>query len=382
MKRYLIRKKNILLSGIFFLILTLCLLNIISTWTYRIGIDELTKRGDAGLDLYISYLEGILEKYESLPELLAIDKNLVRALLSPDEHRRIEKLNRYLETINKVSDALDTYLMNKDGLTIAASNWQEKHPFIGRNFSYRPYFKQAMKGRLGRYFALGTTSSLRGYYFAYPVRKDENILGAVVVKINIDSVEQKWAHRNNSFLVTDPDGVVFITTKAAWRYKTLKPLAEDVIDRIVESKRYPVNSLIQMGKLTSRGYGKPPVIELVMEGGKEPSRMLTQSRTMPQAGWTVHILSDITPLRNHVLLINILSVFGLLLGYIMVLMFVQRHYRLKDLNRIEEDARKGLESANEQLESRVRDRTEELTRANSLLKKEIQDRKQIEIKLR
>jgi len=125
MKRYLIRKKNILLSGIFFIILTLCLLNIISTWTYRIGIDELTKRGDAGLDLYISYLEGILEKYESLPELLAIDKNLVRALLSPDEHRRIEKLNRYLETINKVSDALDTYLMNKDGLTIAASNWQE-----------------------------------------------------------------------------------------------------------------------------------------------------------------------------------------------------------------------------------------------------------------
>ena len=382
MKRYLIRKKNILLSGIFFVILTLCLLNVISTWTYRIGLDDLTKQGDTGLNLYISYLEGILEKYESLPELLAIDKNLVRALLSPNEHRRIEKLNRYLETINKVSDALDTYLMNKDGLTIAASNWQEKHPFIGRNFSYRPYFKQAMKGRLGRYFALGTTSSLRGYYFAYPVRKDENILGAVVVKINIDSVEQKWAHRDNSFLVTDPDGVVFITTKAEWRYKTLKPLAENVIDRIVESKRYPVNSLMQMGKLTSRGYGKAPVIELVMEGGEKPRRMLTQSRTMPQAGWTVHILSDITPLKNHVLLINILSVFGLLLGYIMVLMFVQRHYRLKDLNRIEEEARKGLESANEQLESRVHDRTEELTKANSLLKKEIQDRKQIEIKLR
>ena len=94
--------------------------------------------------------------------MLAIDSHLVRALLSPHEHKRIETLNRYLETINKVSDTLDTYLMNKDGLTIAASNWNEKRPFIGRKFSYRLYFKEAMEGNLGRYFALGVTSAKRG----------------------------------------------------------------------------------------------------------------------------------------------------------------------------------------------------------------------------
>jgi len=382
MKRYLLRRKNIVFSGVLFALLTLCLINIISAWTYKKGIEDLTRQGNFGLDLYISYLEGVLEKYESLPELLAIDKNLVHALLSPHERRRIEKLNRYLETINKVSDALDTYLMNRDGLTIAASNWQEKHPFIGRNFSYRPYFKQAMKGKLGRYFALGTTSSLRGYYFAYPVRTEEEILGAVVVKINIDSVEQKWAHRDNNFLVTDPDGVIFITTKPEWRYKTLEPLAEDVINRIVESKRYPVNSLIQLGKITSGNNDKTQIIELMMDGRSNPVKMLKQSRTMPQAGWTVHILSDTASLGSHVFLINILSAFGLLLGYVLALMLVQRHYRLADLNRMEEKVRKSLENANEQLESNVQDRTEKLTQANSLLRKEILERKQAEIKLR
>ncbi|MBW2659110.1 MAG: sensor histidine kinase [Deltaproteobacteria bacterium] len=382
MKRYLFSRKKIILGGVFFSILTLYLLNVIAAWTYKSGIGDLAKEGNIGLNLYISYLEGVLEKYESLPELLAIDKNLVSALLSPHERRRIEKLNRYLETINKVSDALDTYLMNKDGLTIAASNWQEKHPFIGRNFSYRPYFKQAMKGKLGRYFALGSTSSLRGYYFAYPVRKDEQILGAVVVKINIDSVEQKWAHRDNSFLVTDPDGVVFITTKPEWRYKTLKPLADDVISRIVESKRYPVNSLMQLGRLTPGSNEDAPIIEMIMDGSKHPVRMLTQSQTMPQAGWTVHILSDTAPLRNHVFLITCLSAFGLLLGYILALMLGQRHYRLADLNRMEEKVRKGLESANEQLESRVLDRTEKLTKTNRLLRKEIVERELAETKLK
>ena len=99
----------------------------------------------------------------SLPELLAIDSHLVRALLSPHEHKRIETLNRILKpSTDKVSDTLDTYLMNKDGLTIAASNWNEKRPFIGRKFSYRLYFKEAMEGNLGRYFALGVTSAKRG----------------------------------------------------------------------------------------------------------------------------------------------------------------------------------------------------------------------------
>ena len=226
-----------------FVLFLLCCLKLTSDWIYSTGIEDLRQQGNTRLELYTNYLNGILEKYESLPELLAIDEHLVRALLNPHDPKRIQTLNRYLETINRVSDTLDTYLMNRDGLTIAASNWKEKHPFIGRNFSYRPYFKQAMMGKLGRYFALGTTSAKRGYYFAYPVRKDGMILGAVTIKINIDTVEEKWAHRDENFLVSDPDGVIFITTNPRWRYKTLKALDPDVLDRIVESKRYPEASL-------------------------------------------------------------------------------------------------------------------------------------------
>ncbi len=386
MKNYITSKaRNLILSGLFFIILTLFLLNIVSAWTHKRGLTELARQGNVRLELYINYLEGVLEKYESLPELLTIDKSLVSALLSPHEDRRIEKLNRYLETINKVSDALDTYLMNKDGLTIAASNWQEQHPFIGRNFSYRPYFKQAMKGKLGRYFALGTTSSKRGYYFAYPVRKSDDILGAVVVKINIDHVEQKWANRDDSFLVSDPDGVIFITTKPEWRYKTLQPLEDEVIDRIVESKRYPVDSLIQLSDLVvdTDALGDPmEIMKIGMGENKDHKRMLKQSRMMPQAGWTVHILSDTAALKKSVLWVNVMTVFTLFGGYIMLLMFVQRHYRLVELNRIEEEARKGLEDANERLESRVFDRTQKLTEANTLLKREILERKQAETKLK
>ena len=99
---------------------------------------------------------------------------------------------------------------------------------------------------MGRYFALGTTSSKRGYYFAYPVRKDDEILGAVAIKINIDSVEQSWAARDENFLVSDPDGVIFITTNPEWRFKSLKPLAQEVRQRITESRRYQDASFVPL----------------------------------------------------------------------------------------------------------------------------------------
>ncbi|EKD34724.1 MAG: hypothetical protein ACD_75C02217G0004 [uncultured bacterium] len=374
-------KKGII-SLLLFCIVSILILNAVATFTYRRGLVELREQGNIRLELYINYLQGVLEKYESLPELLAIDSNLVRALLNPLEPTRIETLNRYLETINTVSDTLDTYLMNKDGLTIAASNWQEQHPFIGRNFSYRPYFKQAMTGTLGRYFAIGTTSSKRGYYFAYPVRKDDEILGAVAIKINIDTVEQKWAHRDETFLVSDPEGVIFITTKPEWRYKTLKPLEQDVLEKIVESRRYPDASLTPLATPSANPESDTQVLEIVSEPEKDRQRMVILSQYMPQAGWDVHILIDTKALVRKVITMCFVVGSGITVAYVLMLLLVQRRHRLTELSRVEEEARKVLQEANELLESRVLDRTQKLTEANEQLRKEILDRQQTEIKLK
>lgn len=345
-------------------------------------MEELERRSQARLEIYINYLKGVLEKYESLPELLAIDKDLVRALLNPHEKRRIATLNRYLETINRVSNTADTYLMNKDGLTIAASNWNEKRPFIGRNFSYRPYFKQAMKGHLGRYFALGTTSSKRGYYFAYPVRKDKDILGAVAVKIGIDPMEKRWAQSDENFVVSDPDGVIFITTYPEWRYKTFEPLSEEVLQRIQDSQRYPNEAFITLSESATKISDYAEMLTLKGSFDVQPQQMMKLSRFMPQAGWNVHILKDTISLKKKVIIVNIVVGSALIVLYVLTILLNQRQYRIAEMNRLEEEAKRALQRINEQLESRVSDRTQKLTLANKQLKKEILDRKRTEVKLK
>jgi len=347
---------------------------------YRQGMKDLAEEGSYRLELYVAYLQGVLEKYEGLPELLATDKRLVNFFQNPGSRERVEVLNHYLETVNNISDAADTYLMDREGLTIAASNWQAERPFVGRNFSYRPYFQQAMQGRLGRYFALGTTSSRRGYYFAYPVRSENEILGAVVIKINIDSVEHNWGHRDENFLVTDPDGVIFITTNPDWRFHSLSPLSPEVKTRIEKSKRYPNAPLTPLAVRSTASTDVGVVISLEENGTRQ--RYLQQTFSMPHAGWQVHILSDIRQVRNLVLrsLVGISAVFMLLV--LVLSMFRQRQQRVQERIRLEEETRLMLEEVNAGLELRVSERTRALTESNRQLLVEIEDRKHTEEKLR
>lgn len=378
-------KKIIISRFTLYLIVVLFFIGIglffITKTTYRRGLENLAEEGSARLELYVTYLQGVLEKYESLPELMATDKRLINFLIRPGGRERIVALNKYLETINSISDASDTYLMDKEGLTIAASNWNEPHPFVGRNFSYRPYFKEAMKGQLGRYFALGTTSSRRGYYFAYPVRHEGDILGALVIKITIDSVEQSWGQNKESFLVTDPDGVIFLTTNHNWRFRTLYPLAEEAKERIVTSRRYPNASLTHLDIVEEEVMAFGKIVKIKSENRFKAKSYLLQNVYMEHAGWNVQILSETKDVkRNVVIIVTMLSIV-LSLGGLLHLLLRQRKQRLVETKEFEDHSRRVLEEANEKLETRVLERTAEISKTNQLLRQEIDDRKKAEIAL-
>jgi two-component system C4-dicarboxylate transport sensor histidine kinase DctB len=378
-------KKYLTLSSMYavmmFVFITVVLVYVAKI-TYRQGLENLANEGTIKLELHTTYLRGLLEKYESLPELLATDKRLINYLIKPGGRDRIDALNKYLETVNSISDASDTYLMDKEGLTIAASNWNEPRPFVGRNFSYRPYFKEAMKGQLGRYFALGTTSVRRGYYFAYPVRHQGQILGALVIKIGIDSVEHSWGHKHQSFLVTDPDGVIFFTTNHDWRFRTLFPLEEKIKKRIVESRRYPNATLDPINIIKEHVTPHGRIVKIQYSDTNKAKTYLLQSEYMEHAGWNVQILSETDRVEKFVIIVIMMLSSIFVLGGLLHLLIWQRKQRLIEAKRFEEHSRKVLEDANELLESRVIERTAELTQTNVLLRQEIDERRKAEVALK
>ncbi len=315
--------------------------------------NELTEQNRQTLDLYVANLLGTLNRYEVLPRILG-DLPALRAVLQEDSPQVRDNANRLLKRLRKQTGADVIYLMATDGNTLAASNWDEEDSFVDRNFAFRPYFRQAMEGHLGRFFGLGTTSGKRGYYFGAAVRDGDQVLGVLVVKVDLDHTETLWGSTPEQLLVTDNFGVVILTSRPDWRFRATRGLGVDEREQIAFDQPYPTLY--------------PQDLTLNIDA------WLIQSRELKETGWTVRILAPVSlverPVRT-VVAIGAATLLALLL-WLGLLMQRRRHF----LERLALDSQ-----ARQQLEQRVLERTRDLEALNSRLKVEVLEREQAQQEL-
>lgn len=256
-----------------------------------------------------SVLENAITKYQHMPTLLASNDRVRKALrdgLASD----INQLNRELEQINRITEASNSYILDKDGNTIAASNHAQQDSFVGKNFSFRPYFKQAILGSPGRYYALGTTSNRRGYFFSYPVYEGDSIIGAAVVKIELEPFEKRFSNQGYEFLLLDPDQVVFGSSRPEWLYKTVEELSHSELERIANSKRYKDQSLTKLPILSVKTFDENSrlidFLETIESSVKaeqfERRSFLEMRRPLRVLGFQIAILSPLAQINENIFL--------------------------------------------------------------------------------
>ena len=300
-------------------VLSLSALLLILVWvshtiSWQNGLDQLHTNNQQQLEQFIGHLDSKLARFQFLPNLIAKNRLLVDLLNDPKNSSRVNLVNYFLQDINEITGASDTYLMDARGLTLAASNWQSERPFVGSNFSFRPYFIEAMRGHLGRYFALGTTSGKRGYYFAYPIIYAANIIGVIVIKMDLSNIEQRWSNRDSQFIVSDPDGVIFITTQADWLYHSIKFLDSKTRKKISDSRRYADIDIKVLPLKTKQDISdSSSIIQITTTDSVIPKDIMTLSQNMPEAGWNVMILTPMKSIKQDSLTTVIVLLLILLL---------------------------------------------------------------------
>jgi two-component system C4-dicarboxylate transport sensor histidine kinase DctB len=335
--------------------------------SWRNGLNKLSVSNQQQLEQFTDHLASQLSRYGFIPQLVAKNTLLVELLNDPDNDSLVEVVNLLLGEINEITHASDTYLMDSNGLTLASSNWRDETPFIGQNFSFRPYFTQAMEGRTGRYFALGTTSGKRGYYFAYPVIYNARKRGVIAIKMDLTEIEKYWSESLSQFIVSDPDGIIFIATDPDWLYKNIHPLSADSLARIKASRRYSdtdIQPLRLVMKASISDYSH--IIKITTPASAD--EYISSYHDMRSAGWSVRILTPLGDLREQSL-ISAFTVLLLALSLLLIgLLAWQRHRRHQERERFHRDAQK-------QLERKVSLRTADL-------ENEIEEHKQTEKTLR
>lgn len=335
-------------------------------------IEEAEVQAGTTLRLAVSALDGHLKRYEALPALIADQQNIEAVILDPKNETLRATTNAYLKEINALLKSSDIYVMTMDGETIAASNYDSPVSFVGENFTYRPYFQDAAEGRQSRFYALGTTSLKRGYYFGSPIEIGGAIRGVIVFKVDIDSLEASWGGGDDRIFVSDPEGIIFMTGSPEWLYASILPLTPDRIARTEASRRYADARLRELP--VKRGSFAGRNVMTIRDGGIE-KEYLVVSQPMPDAGWTVNVLMDTSSVHTQAKTAAVAALLTLCLAGLGLAIVLQRRARLNERLMLQAEARN-------ELEHRVAERTADLARVNSRIEEEIAERRLTEQRLR
>lgn len=340
--------------------------------------EGLKARARSAADLNATVLRSELEKHRSIPFILSTDPDVEAALTSRDPGK-IELLDRKFESLAEGTRASVIYLLDADGLTLAASNWQTSTSFVGNDYGFRPYHSLAIAKGSAEYFALGTVSRLPGLYISRRVDGPTGVLGIVVVKLEFDQVEAGWGRSDMPCYVTEERGIVLITSNQNWRFMAETPISAGDAASIRASLQFGKAPLLPLpiNKVSDDTFGGRPaeVVAVRLPGARQASHFLKIETPVRTTGWQLHLLvpaADAVAGRVSEARLSLGLVLVPILGFGAVLL-----YRRERTSVLAAEA----EAARMELEHHVEVRTHDLRQANEQLEWEISERQKTESKL-
>ena len=259
-------------------------------------------------------IDDALRRLNHLPFVIAQNPVVVDALETKDA----TALNPLLKTFATRANASQVFLMDLEGRTLSASNYETPESFVGRFYTFRPYFKDAIAGKTGQLFAIGVTTGEPGYFVSEPVRNaNANIIGVMVVKIDLGTLSRSWQASGERILVTNSQSVVLLASEASDQFKTLAPLSEATRREMADF----------------RLFGDRPLLPLdwqVQDDGRvtlDGDEHILAQASIEQEGWRVHLLTSLSGIRQR----TALAVVGILAVLFAIILAVTgfRSARLK-----------------------------------------------------
>ncbi|WP_236545130.1 sensor histidine kinase [Tropicimonas marinistellae] len=196
--------------------------------------DELNEAGGR-LSLYRGSIAAELEQYAPLIHVLARDTFVIDAATGGNMDRLDPRLKDFSDQAGL--DAI--YLIRPDGVTVASANYDQPGSFVGEDYSFRPYFQQAMAGKRGRFYAIGTTTGRPGYFLAEPVVSGGGgLVGVISLKISFAELENNWRNTGEQLFLANEDGVIILASNSSWLYRVLSPLTPSQRAEIDRTKQF------------------------------------------------------------------------------------------------------------------------------------------------
>lgn len=319
------------------LVITVVLATLITFFSARHYFERLESQAASNrMVIYLRALNETLRQHQHLPFVLANDpryaQDLAAGTTGPETNDRLRELahEAKLEAI---------YLMDPTGRVVATSNADEPHSFLGQNYGFRPYFRDALTGQRSDYFAIGATSGRPGYFVAEPVfGAGAEALGVIAIKLDVSELQRSWESNSETVLAVNNDKIVVLASNPGWLYRPVGSLSDTLRKTILGSRQFGSETLKPLGW---QPFGDKRV---TIDG----TGYLQVAGQAEWRGWTLHYLHPENTILRQTLVATVFcaSIISVLLGFATFL----RSRRIEQAYTASERRRVALVQTNQQLE--------------------------------
>jgi two-component system C4-dicarboxylate transport sensor histidine kinase DctB len=332
------------------------------------GLRALQAINEPRIELIANAVRAEINRQDHLPIVLSLDADVRHALAAPQDLGKLDEVTHKLQRIGVEADTRALYVIGKDGTVIAAATSEASDTLVGRHLADRSYFVKAIESGRSSYLGVDPANNRVRYYLAEAIR-DPALLGVAVVRIEFDTLEQAWSRGGEHVLITDADGVVFLASDAAYRYRVIHGVSGAHLPTESAPPNYPETPGKPLDLSLVEQRGTNAVVRV--KGGDDDAAYLYQTFALPEFGWTIHRFADLDVVeadqRDGAIIGAVTS--ALILSLLLYLAQRQRAYL-------------AAKQAGARLQSEVAERTRELRDANALLQTEVDERRRTEARLR
>lgn len=233
------RKGGLLIPAGLLLAVILCGFALV-TFLSHVGTIQVQQAGESAVESISRVIENEIHEVRSVVELMSSSPGILPAVFSPNTEN-IEKANLVLDRYNKTLGFSVCYFLDLQGNALASSNRNDPTSFVRKNYAFRPYFQEALRGEGSFYLAQGVTSKELGVYGSYPVKDEKgNPRGVLVVKKNARDIEALLSGYKRFFYIT-PEGVIFLSGEKASILKSLWPISPEKSLALKESRQFSLD---------------------------------------------------------------------------------------------------------------------------------------------
>ncbi|WP_408636278.1 sensor histidine kinase [Primorskyibacter aestuariivivens] len=263
-------------------------------------------RAELRLALYSGNVLSELRRNSIVPQLLARDPALIGALNSGDFSQSTQRLISFVDEIGAAS----LILLDAGGRAVAATD----RNILGATYRQEPFFIGALRSNATVFSSIPRESG--GYRFTYSRRVESNneLIGVIVVEVDLQKFERAWAGIADAVLITDSAGTIILATEPRWRGLT----EEEAL------RRQPAEGAIERAIRVTADWTALPA-DAYLQG----EAVLRMEGRIPFRGWRIASFTPYASVRERVNGVLALEIMGFAILLALAFYFLNRKTALR-----------------------------------------------------